>query len=297
MNINKKSFFSLKDLRDFEPNKPSYAVLGKPIAHSLSPLFQNAAFKKLSLDAVYIRVEVAEEELEQAVNLLVEKGFLGWNCTSPLKKKMASLCNALDKSATLLGSVNTVLRKPNNFLVGYNTDGSGWAIDVKKTFSIDFSKLTITVLGTGGVGEAIAKQSALEGSKKLILLNRTYDNALTVARNIEKNFNVEVQVLSLTEQNLKNSIIKTDLFIQSLPLLPFKSLNFQWEKILHPHILIYDLLYFPMPTPIESIAKRIGCKATNGLGMLIEQGALSFSIWTGLKAPIETMRKSVYLEV
>lgn len=292
--MSEKTYFRLKDLKEFYPTEPCYAVLGKPIAHSLSPVFQKAAFRQLALDADYIRIEVAEEELEQAVNLLVEKGFLGWNCTSPLKKKMASLCNTLDNSAALLGSVNTVVRKEQE-LLGYNTDGRGWAIDVKKNFAVDFLNLSIAILGTGGAGEAIAKQSAIEGSKKLILLNRTYEKALLLAQSIEKNFEVEVQVLPLTESSLKQLMLKSDLFVQSLPLLPFLSLNFQWEKILDPKVILYDVLYFPIPTPMESVAKKIGSKVVNGLGMLVEQGALSFSIWTGLDAPIETMRRSVHL--
>lgn len=292
--MSEKTYFRLKDFKEFYPTGPCYAVLGKPIAHSLSPVFQKAAFRQLALDADYIRIEVAEEELEQAVNLLVEKGFLGWNCTSPLKKKMASLCNTLDNSAALLGSVNTVVRKEQE-LLGYNTDGRGWAIDVKKNFAVDFLNLSIAILGTGGAGEAIAKQSAIEGSKKLILLNRTYEKALLLAQSIEKNFEVEVQVLPLTESSLKQLMLKSDLFVQSLPLLPFLSLNFQWEKILDPKVILYDVLYFPIPTPMESVAKKIGSKVVNGLGMLVEQGALSFSIWTGLDAPIETMRRSVHL--
>ncbi|TFE66104.1 shikimate dehydrogenase [Methylacidiphilum sp. Yel] len=287
-----QKYFTLETIAAFHPTKPSYAVLGKPIAHSLSPIFQKAAFEKLSIDSEYIRMEVSEEELEEAVGLLVKKGFLGWNCTSPLKKRMMELCNQLDHSAIALGSVNTVKRR-ENVLLGFNTDGLGWVKDVKKNFFIDFQKLSITILGTGGAGKAIAIQSAREGVQKLILVNRTYGNALNLANLLESQYKTKVQVLALTEANVKKAIEQSELFVQALPFQHFNSLGFHWENILRAGILLYDLLYFPNPTPLESIAKKLGCKALNGLGMLIEQGALSFSIWTGLPAPIEIMKKSV----
>ena len=135
-------------------------LLGSPVAHSVSPLMHNEAFRYLGLDYVYLCFDVTEKTLPQAVEGL----------TMPNKNKIVELLDELSPTAQLIGAVNTV-RNDNGKLKGFNTDGYGFTQSARDA-GCDVKGRTITVMGVGGAGMAICGQSALEGAKKIHVFAR-----------------------------------------------------------------------------------------------------------------------------
>lgn len=144
------------------------ALLGSPVAHSISPLMHNESFRLLGLDYVYLCFDVNEETLPAAVAGLKTCGIRGFNLTMPNKNKIVELLDELSPEAQLIGAVNTVLND-NGKLIGYNTDGYGFMQSVRDA-GHDITGKNITVMGVGGASMAICAQSALDGAASVHIL-------------------------------------------------------------------------------------------------------------------------------
>lgn len=144
------------------------ALLGSPVAHSISPLMHNEAFQLLDLDYTYLCFEVNEETLPAAVDGLKACGIRGFNLTMPNKNKIVELLDELSPAARLIGAVNTVVNDDGH-LTGYNTDGVGYMQAVKDA-GYDITGKTITIMGAGGAATAICAQAALDGVEKTTFL-------------------------------------------------------------------------------------------------------------------------------
>ena len=146
------------------------ALLGSPVAHSISPLMHNESFRLLGLDYVYLCFDVNEETLPAAVAGLKTCGIRGFNLTMPNKNKIVELLDELSPEAQLIGAVNTVLND-NGKLIGYNTDGYGFMQSVRDA-GHDITGKNITVMGVGGASMAICAQSALDGAASVHIFAR-----------------------------------------------------------------------------------------------------------------------------
>jgi shikimate dehydrogenase len=281
------------------PDQPTpYAVLGLPVSHSLSPNFQNAAFEHLKIPAKYYAIEVTEEQLPAAVSALKEKKFGGWNCTLPLKVKMAELVDEISPAAQVLGAVNTVLNE-NGRLTGFNTDAEGWVKAVREDFQADVHDLRIMILGAGGTGRALAIQAALEKCERLVIVNRTLARAEELAGQLAPHFSPDrvlgprdrLMALPWDENLIAQELNQIDLLVNATsvglkpsdpPVIPL--------HILQPHLLVYDTIYSPARTRLLGGASQAGARTANGVTMLLQQGAAAFAIWTGQSAPVPQMR-------
>ena len=284
-----------KDLPNACPGRDRYAVLGHPVAHSLSPILHHAGFKDLGLDAEYLRIDVPAEELADAIPLLKKAGFRGWNCTLPHKNAMFSLVDETDATAQEAKSVNTV-RVENGRLRGFSTDALGWRAAVQEHWKVEPEKLRVLVLGCGGVGQTLARSLARSGCKSLTLANRNASKAqklfeelgpLTAGR-------FPMRWVAWQSQDLDQALHETDLLIQgtSLGLIAADPLPLNPSK-LPPGAKIYDTVYRKEYTPLVQVARKQGYQAEDGLSMLFHQGALSFGIWTGRTPPMEKMRTAL----
>ena len=146
------------------------ALLGKPVAHSLSPLMHNEAFHLLGLDYVYLCFEVDETSLPDVVKGLRFAGIRGFNLTMPNKNRMAELCDHLSPAAELIGAVNTVVND-NGVLTGHNTDGTGFLRSLTEA-GCPVKGSTITLMGAGGAATAICAQAALDGAQAIRIFAR-----------------------------------------------------------------------------------------------------------------------------
>ena len=300
-----KDIFTFADLRSWAPKKTKapirLGVFGHPVAHSLSPRIQNAALKEAGIAMSYERFEIAPEELQGALQLLSPLGFIGVNLTVPHKIAALQFVDELDETARKIGAINTLKVEQGRFR-GFNTDGRGFARAIREEFSVDLRDLRILILGAGGAARAIALQCAKENCERLVIANRDMAKAQALREQLREFFAgprvlgpvSRLQAIGLDEAALRFQIANIDLLVNATPLglrrgdappIP--------TRLLVPHLMVYDTVYASVPTPLVSEAIEAGARATNGLSMLLHQGALAFEIWFDRAAPLEAMRKAL----
>lgn len=270
-----------------------YGVVGFPVAHSLSPSMQEAGFRALGIPAEYLRVEITEGSLAEALPRLRAAGFQGWNCTLPHKETMFALCDETDAKAQESASVNTV-RLSNQGLYGSSTDADGWEDAVAEAWQLQLPEQRILLLGCGGVGRTLAFRLAKRGCHGLRLTNRSPGKAIRLAEELRHVAAGPVEVVPWDSPQLAKAAQESNLWIHATRLgltdadpLPIS------EDLFHPSLKIYDTVYRKDLTPLIRVAQKRKIPALDGLGMLLHQGARALTFWTGQKAPLEVMRSAL----
>ncbi len=273
------------------------ALLGSPVAHSISPMMHNEAFRLLGLDYAYLCFETKEKDLEEAVRALKFLNARGFNCTMPLKVRMCDLCDQLSDAASLMESVNTAVIEEDGTLRGENTDGVGYMTSVKEA-GYDVIGKKMTLLGGGGAATAIAVQAALDGVSEIALFNRrgkSWQRAQALADKLNHNTNCRVSLfdsadLSTLRSQLADSYLLTN--ATSAGMAPDTDASpLSDASVLHEGLIVSDIIYNPRQTRLLADAKARGCRTFNGLYMLLYQGAESFRLWTGAKMPTEKIKE------
>lgn len=287
------------DLKELKGTENLYGVIGYPVAHSLSPAMQLAGFQALGIDARYVRVEIQPEELSDTIAQMRELPFRGWNCTLPHKLELARLVDERGESSKLLGGVNTVINEDGK-LTGFNTDGEGWVRAIREAFLLDVRDLRILIIGTGGAGQAIARQAAAEGCERLVLANRSVEKAQTLAEELKPLFvsdkllgsHDRLKVIPLESAAIEEELEAIDLVVNGTSLgLKASDPPVLQDRLLQPHLCIYDTIY--RKTRLQEAAVAAGARVAGGLSMLLHQGILSLELWTGKSAPIDVMRTAL----
>ncbi|MFH1683953.1 MAG: shikimate dehydrogenase [Candidatus Margulisiibacteriota bacterium] len=269
-------------------------IIGYPLGHSISPAMHNAAFKKLGLDYEYVPFEVKPEDLAEALNGLRALHIAGFNATIPHKETIVPLLDDVTRVARIIGAVNTVLNQEGK-LIGYNTDGAGFIDSLKEDAKTDPKGKNAVVLGAGGASRAVSIMLAEAGAKTIILSDILEDKAKDLAEYVKSYFGIEVSNVLPNSKDLQKAINAADILVNSTPVGMHPKTDqspLAKEIKLHQKLLVYDLVYNPKQTKLLKDAKAAGCKTCSGLGMLVRQGAIAFTIWTGEEAPIEVMRKA-----
>lgn len=254
-------------------------LIGDPVAHSLSPRMQNAAFAKCGLDWVYVPLHVKPGELERAFRGLAALGFVGVNVTIPHKLVAVRLCDELSEVALRGGSVNTIVVREDGNLFGTSTDG--FAV----TSAVEAKDADLLLLGAGGAAQALAAAFVDAGiaSLKISSAERTAELAAYVR---ELAPGLDVRELDWPPSGDEATILVNATPIKDeLPVPP------------RADQLVVDLAYKPdgSPTALIAAARQAGCPTVvDGLEVLVRQGAAAFEHWTGIEAPIEVMRSAVH---
>jgi shikimate dehydrogenase len=266
-------------------------VIGDPIEHSLSPRMHNAAFEYLGLDYLYLPFRVLEKDLKNAVRGAKAFNLKGFNVTIPHKVSIIKFLDDVDSTARKIGAVNTVVNEEGK-LLGYNTDGLG-ALEALREEGVDPEGKKIVVIGAGGASRAITFQLASICSK-LVILNRTRIRAVKLAGELASVGSV-VEGGSLTLKSLGSSLNDSDILINttSVGMHPDVNESPVPEEFLHKDLVVFDIIYNPLETLLLRYARNVGAKSVNGVGMLVNQGAIGFKMWTGYEAPKDIMRKAV----
>jgi shikimate dehydrogenase len=274
-----------------------FAVLGHPVAHTLSPAMHNAAFEALGLDAVYVALDVTPEQLPGALSSLADLGFGGLNITVPLKEAAYRALPRLDESARLMGAVNTVQFTPAG-PVGHNTDGAGFLRAVEDAFGAPVAGRSMFLLGCGGAGRAVALASAGAGVTKFALADLDTPRARKLAMELETQFLVSEALVAETPSEVVEAVRAADLVVQATPagLKPGDASPLDTGAF-HSRQWAFDLVYGSPETPFMRAAHQGGARAANGLGMLLHQGAKAFEVWTGRPAPVDAMRRALEQKV
>ena len=252
-------------------------VIGDPVGHSRSPAMHNAAFDALGLDWVYVAFPVARGGGADAVRAVATLGVAGLNVTMPHKADAAAACDDLAPAAAALGAVNTVVNA-DDVLIGHSTDGDGFlrALDDE---GIELSGQRALVVGAGGAARAITH--ALGRASALVTVAARRPEAARSAASLAPD-GVAVGLDGLSAEGF-------DVIVNATPLgMDGEAPPFDTAK-LHTDQFVYDTVY-PVETPLLREARARGLRAAGGLGMLVHQGALSFSLWTGVAPPLDVMR-------
>lgn len=274
-------------------------LLGTPVSHSISPMMHNEAFRILGLDCVYLCFDTKNADLKTMVQTLKEMNVYGFNLTMPDKERILPYLDELSPAARMIGAVNTV-KNEDGRLIGHNTDGIGYMQSVKDT-GYDATTGPMTLLGAGGAASSIAIQAALDGVPVLHIVNRrgrSWDNALRLADLINENTSCKADVTDMAKGVAVKACIKDSLLLTnatSIGMAPNTDASpVQDTSCFHPDLLVSDIIYNPRRTKLLLEAQDAGCRISNGMYMLLYQGAAAFQIWTGKEMPVEEIRKKFF---
>ncbi len=256
-------------------------LFGYPVEHTLSPMMHNSAFEALNLDIHYIPFSVSPESLSAAVGAIKALNMLGVNITVPHKEKVIPLLDRVDKEAVFIGAVNTIVNK-EGILTGYNTDGRGFMSSLKETgLSVDGKE--VAIIGAGGASRAISYYLS-EKASKLSLYDIEKPKAEKLVNDLKK---IRENIFLIDDA--KNTA-SADVIINATPLgLKPGDPSPVNPEFFTPEMLVCDLVY--KDTNFLREAKINGAKTLDGSGMLLWQGVLAFELWTGVKPPVDIMRK------
>jgi shikimate dehydrogenase len=263
----------------------TYAVIGDPIDHSLSPAIHNAAFLFFKLDCTYIAYRIPKGELEYGVESLKKVGIAGFNVTIPHKVDMMKLLNEADEECRLIGATNTVVND-NGFLKGYNTDVGGFLDPIRKR-KIDCKNVEVLLIGAGGAARAIVGAFAKEKARKITVTNRTKERADSLVR-FAKQLGLESDYSDLTQAGEMAGNYK---FVVNATSVGLKGIDCPIStKKIDRSSIVYDIVYMPVETPLIQQSKNQGATIIYGWEMLLAQAMKSFEIWIGKPAPYEAMK-------
>ncbi len=284
-----------RDLLDAGCDKPArLAVIGRPIAHSASPKMHQPALDAEGIDARYIRLDIEPGKVGEAFERMRSLGFIGCNVTVPHKLEAMENCEVSDQ-ARALGAVNTIVFGEDGNR-GYNTDGPGFMNAIVDDFGVPLASLKVVLVGAGGgAGQAISTQCAMLGVEKLVVVNRSFDKLAPLVERL-RTYGAETKIVALSfdDPALSEHCLDCDLIVNtsSVGLKPGDPSILPADCIKKGH-LVYDTIYQPPVTPLLAAAMKAGCRTSNGLSMLIHQGALAFQHWFPGSDPLPVMRAAL----
>ena len=268
-----------------------YGLIGDPVDHSLSPEIQNAAFRAIRLNAVYLTFQVRQAQLKWAIKGLKSLNVRGFNVTTPHKRAILRYLDDVETEAAEIGSINTV-KNENGTLTGFSTDGEG-VLSSMKAAGISPDGRSALLFGAGGAGRVIAYALVGRGYS-LKIANRTESNAKRLAKFLHGKFGRKIDAIPLSKKALKESVNHSDIILNASSMgMDGKHnppLDKRWIRDDH---WVFDIVYRPVRTKLLQDAASAGARTINGLDMLVHQGASSFTLWTGKKAPIREMRRAI----
>jgi len=258
-----------------------FGVAGNPIAHSLSPLMHNTAFRRESVNAVMLPLKV--RALDDLLTLVRELPLGGVAVTMPLKQELLPHLANMDPLTARIGACNTLRTGADGKLYGFNTDVAGVVRPLEKRLKLRGAR--IAVLGAGGAARA-AVFGLVEQGAEVFIVNRTHETAVALAK--------QAKAKSLKHEQFAKS--KFDVLINTTPcgMAGFKQELPIKESELNAG-LVFDMVYNPLETPLLKLAKERGLATVSGLEMFVQQGARQFEIWTGKPAPEAEMQRVVEL--
>lgn len=265
-----------------------YGILGDPVAHSLSPAMQSAALAAAGIDGIYVPFPVTAADLAAVMTGLFAAGVAGLNVTVPHKEAAARLCVALRPRARACGAANTLIRGAKGW-IGDNTDGAGLLAGLAE-HGFEARGKNVLLIGAGGSARSVAHAFARAGTRLLLVANRTPKRAVDLVATLRRRdaYAADLRVLAnpevLGRLDLVVNCTSTSLGADALPPIRFADTR--------RDVLCCDLMY-GKTSPFLAAARRAGRRAVDGSGMLLHQGALAFTLWTGKPAPVAVMRQAL----
>ena len=271
------------------------ALLGYPLSHSLSPVMHNAALAEAGIEGSYEALPVPPESLAEAVGRVRAGEFDGANVTVPHKEAVVRLLDGLTPVADIIGAANTLLRQEGR-LIGHNTDAAGLLADLH-AHEVKIAERAVLILGAGGAARAAVAACAGMGAEIRVMARRR-EQAEALAGIVPSpwsDVSPPIEFFDWTPLGLLQACDDCDLILNATPLgMSPRTEASPWIEgtPFPPSAFVYDLVYNPPETLFVRQARAEGLHAATGLGMLVEQGALAFELWTGASAPRAVMRQA-----
>jgi len=260
-------------------------IIGHPVGHSLSPAFQQAAFRHCGLDVTYETWDTPEAGLEQRVASLRAADVLGANVTIPYKERVIPLLDELGGQSAKVGAVNTIVNREGR-LFGFNTDGPGFVAALRNEAHFEPAGRAILLLGAGGAARGIAFALVEARAGSVRIWNRTPGRAAELAAALAA-AGADAAAVHDPDPSGYDCIVNcTSVGMEGTGTEASSPCDFALAR---PGALAVDIVYRPAETALLTAARARGLKTLGGLPMLIYQGALAFELWTGVPAPVEVM--------
>lgn len=266
-------------------------IIGYPIGHSMSPVFQQAALDACGVDARYVAYQVPPDEVEEFVNGLRQPGIMGINVTVPHKLAVMPFLDEIDDWATEAGAVNTIVNRQGR-LTGHNTDGYGFLRALREGAGFEPQGRRTLILGAGGAARGVVLALAREGVGDLTIANRTPKRAESLAQ-LARNRGITSQSIPLSENDLAEAANRSEFIVNCTTIGmthgPGEDETPLPGYAIPPTALVNDLVYNPLETRLLREAAQAGANTLGGIEMLVYQGAASFEMWLERPAPVPVM--------
>lgn len=270
-------------------------TFGNPIDENPTGVVMEAGFRERGLDWRYITMKVEPGDLKTAMDGMKAVGMRGLNLTIPFKVEGVKLMDELSPAAEIIGAINVVVNKDGK-LWGENTDGKGLLTSFHNE-GVDVRGKNIFILGAGGAARAISVECALAGAKKITIANIFREQGEELVKLL--NTRTDAQAEFVFWDHPLTIPADTDILSNatSIGLYPNANdkPNINYDSI-QSHFVVSDVIFNDPRTLFLGEAKKRGAQAINGLGMLVNQAALNFKIWTGVDAPMDVMKQTLMNE-
>ena len=270
-----------------------FAVIGHPVAHSLSPKMHEANFKAVGFDGTYEKFDVAPEDVERFVREKQKEGYAGLNVTVPHKLAVIPLLDHVDESVARYGACNTLKFEKDGTITGYNTDVIGF-VDVLRAHGHVLGGKKVFIVGCGGAGGALAGVCCHEKAATLVLADLDAARVSSLAEKLNA-LGTGTQVTTLTDKTTwPAAAAQAEIVVNATPLgLHPGEPSALPPEAFHPGQFVLDIVPTATLPPTAAVAKAAGADATDGLEFLVGQGAKSFELWTGVNADRAAMLRSL----
>jgi shikimate dehydrogenase len=277
-------------------------LIGYPIKHSISPLFQQAALDYYELDIRYEAWETRPDRLEEIVNDIRRPQNIGANVTVPYKETVIPLLDEVDGLAGSIGAVNTIVKRDGR-LKGFNTDAYGFMAVLDKERQFNPEGKRVSILGAGGAARAVCFTLLQRKVASLAITDGIFERATALADNLTNHVEraskgprglvTDISAFQWGKLRSADTLSRCDLIVHCTTIgmkdSPQEGQSPLSLEVIPDNVLVYDVVYNPWPTPLLSLAQEAGANILGGLAMLVYQGAASFELWTGREAPVDIM--------
>ena len=267
-------------------------VFGDPVDDNPTIVLEEAGYQALDLNYRYLTIKVLPEDLQCAIDAVKAMHFRGINLTMPHKIKVIPMLDELSEAAQIIGAVNTVINDDGK-LIGENTDGKGFTSSLMSK-GVELAGKKIMILGAGGAARAIAVECALCGAKEVLIASRRAEPGMELSELIRTKTKAASDYIAWT------GTLKvpegTDILINATPV-GFAPNRDEKPDIdygtIHEGMIASDVVFDPVQTQFLKAAAEKGARTFTGIGMLVQQGALNFTYWTGEEAPVDVMYEAL----
>ena len=271
-------------------------VLGDPVDGNPTGVMEEAGFEHAGLNFRYITVKVLPEDLDDAMAGMKAFNMRGVNLTMPHKINVLKHMDELSEAARVIGAVNTVVRREDGTLLGENTDGKGFVQSLTDA-GVSLKGTRVTLLGAGGAARAIGVECALAGAKAIEIINRNRERGESLVDAINQHTPADAEYLPWN--GTARIPDGTDILINAtcVGLLPHgdecPDIDFDCVR---PGMVVCDVVFNPVDTVFLRRARERGARTIDGLGMLVNQGCINYTLWTGEEAPRDVMYQKLKSE-